>query len=313
MNKGIDYIGVSAGAMIFNDKGDLFLSKRGKNASNERGCWETPGGSVDFGEALEDAVKREIKEEYGVDIVIIEQLPAADHLIPDEKQHWIATTFLAKIKDGQTPKIMEPHKCDGIGWFPLDKLPKPLSIITHHDLKAYKEKMEAEMVDIVGQNDNVLFSTSKQNAHKAGLLHRTIIAELRDTQGKWILVKQASDRQDAGQYVSPVGGHVRAGESEIEALIREASEELRLKDFKYKYVGKAIYNRHVLKRQENHYFILYEIFSDKKPRLNHESVSYKSFTEKELRKCLENTPEKLGASFLFILEKFYPHLKSKRF
>ena len=140
MKKGVDYIGVSAGAMIFNDKGELFLSKRSQNAKNEKGHWETPGGGVDFGEALEQAAKREIKEEYGVDIEIIEQWPAGDHIIPQENQHWVATTFLAKIREGQEPKIMESDKCDAIGWFPLDNLPEPLSIITQIDLKQYKEK-----------------------------------------------------------------------------------------------------------------------------------------------------------------------------
>ena len=147
MMKGRDYIGVSAGAMIFNDKGELFLSKRSKNTSNEWGHWETPGGGVDFGEKLEDAVRREIKEEYGVEIDIIEQFPAADHLIPEENQHWVASTYLAKVKDGQTPKIMEPRKCDEIGWFPLDKLPTPLSLITKIDLKVYDNKFRAELID----------------------------------------------------------------------------------------------------------------------------------------------------------------------
>jgi len=95
------------------------LAKRGQQATNERGCWENPGGAVNFGETLEQAVKREIKEEYGIEIEITEQFPAADHLITQEKQHWVATTFLAKIKPGQIAKILEPQKCEVIGWFPL--------------------------------------------------------------------------------------------------------------------------------------------------------------------------------------------------
>lgn len=94
MKKGLDYIGVAAGAMIFNDKGE-FLAKRSQNCKNERGHWETPGGSVEFGETQEQAARREILEEYGAEIDITEQFPAADHLIPAEKQHWVATTFLA--------------------------------------------------------------------------------------------------------------------------------------------------------------------------------------------------------------------------
>ena len=117
-----------------------------------------------------------------------------------------------------------------------------------------------EQVDIVDERNRVLYQTSKQEAHEKGLLHRCIIAEVIDGEGKWTLVKQAYDRQDAGQYVSPVGGHVRAGESETDVLKREALEELGLTDFTDKYIGKAIYNRFVKKRSESHFFILYEIY-----------------------------------------------------
>lgn len=82
------------GAMIFNDDNELFLSKRSLNSKNEKGCWEVPGGGVEFGEKLADAVRREMREEYGIEIEIIEQFPAADHIILEEHQHWVATTFL---------------------------------------------------------------------------------------------------------------------------------------------------------------------------------------------------------------------------
>ena len=62
-----------------------------------------------------------------------------------------------------------------------------------------------EYVDIVNENDDIIGSVSKQEAHEKGLLHRTVISEVINTEGKWTLVKQSSDRQDAGQYVSPIG------------------------------------------------------------------------------------------------------------
>jgi len=139
MKPGIDYIGVSVGALIVNEKGELFLTKRGQHATNERGTWEIPGGKVQFGETLEDAVKREMKEEYGVDIMLAYQFPAQNHFIPDEKQHWVPTNFLCRIEENQAPKIMEPDKCDEIGWFSLDSLPSPLSIITKLDIAQYKK------------------------------------------------------------------------------------------------------------------------------------------------------------------------------
>lgn len=162
-----------------------------------------------------------------------------------------------------------------------------------------------EQVDIIDESNQVLYQASKQDAHQIGLLHRTIIAELIDPQGRWILVKQAADRQDAGQYVSPVGGHIRAGESEIEALKREAREELGLTDFTYKYIGRAIFKREVLGRIENHYFILYEITTSQEPVLNHESTDFRRFSKAELRDLLARKPHLFGNAFRFVLNTFY--------
>ncbi len=138
MIKGVDYIGVAVGAIIFNKKGELFLAKRGKKARNERGYWEVPGGGVEFNETLQEAVKREIMEEYGIKIELIQQFPAMNHFILNEKQHWVPTSFLAEIKEGQISQILEPEKCGEIGWFSLNALPNPLSIITKIDLDYYQ-------------------------------------------------------------------------------------------------------------------------------------------------------------------------------
>ncbi len=165
-----------------------------------------------------------------------------------------------------------------------------------------------EQVDIVDEQDNVLYSTSKKEAHEKGLLHRCVVSEVKDSQGRWLLVKQASDRQDAGQYVSPVGGHVKAGESIEDALRREALEEVGLTDIHFTYTGKKIFNRDVIGRHENHYFSLYEIHSDEKLTLNHESVGYEAFTDDQLRQELKDNPQKFGDAFTFVLKNFYPHI-----
>lgn len=142
MKPGIDYIGVSVGALIFNSEGKILLCKRSKNAKNERGCWEAPGGAVEFGETLEHAIVREMKEELGVELKLLKQMPAANHIIPDEHQHWIPSAFICRIKNLKKPKIMEPDKCDEIDWFALDDLPSPLSIITKIDVSRYKRMKE---------------------------------------------------------------------------------------------------------------------------------------------------------------------------
>jgi len=139
MRRGYDYIGVGVGAMVFNPVGDVFLAQRGPAAKNERGCWEFPGGSVEFGERLVDALVREFQEEYGMRIEVQELLKVEDHILPDEGQHWVSPTYIAHHIEGE-PRILEPDKCSGIGWFALDDLPQPLSRITQNDVRVYKAR-----------------------------------------------------------------------------------------------------------------------------------------------------------------------------
>ena len=154
----------------------------------------------------------------------------------------------------------------------------------------------------------MLYTATKTEAHERGLLHRTVISELINAKGEWVLVQQAADRQDAGRYVSPMGGHVHAGERVEDALKREVLEELGIEGFSYCFVGKAIYRRHVLGRDENHYFLLYESFSDNELTLNAESVGFKKFTVRELKEALQTAPGKFGEAFHFVLNTFYPDL-----
>ncbi len=140
MKPGVDYIGVGVGAAIFNAEGKLFLTQRGREAKNEVGKWEIPGGSVEFGETLVAAIMREMREEHGVEIVVGELLDICDHIIPDEKQHWVSPTYICCIVRG-TPQILEPHKCAQIGWFTINEAASlPLSIVTKHDIEVLKSR-----------------------------------------------------------------------------------------------------------------------------------------------------------------------------
>ena len=125
--------------MVFNEAGQVFLSQRGPKAKNERGTWEFPGGSVEFGETLVDAIRREFWEEYEMRIEVIELLGVSDHILPKEGQHWVSPTFIARHSHGE-PRIVEPDKCSGIGWFTLNALPQPLSLVTQHDVATYQHK-----------------------------------------------------------------------------------------------------------------------------------------------------------------------------
>lgn len=143
MKRGVDYIGVGVGAIIVNERGELFLARRGPQAKNERGLWEFPGGSVEFGERLADALRREIREEYGMEIEVDELLDVVDHILPEEGQHWVSPTYICKPAQGSTnePRILEPGKCTEIGWFAPHQMPNDLTVISRHNLTHYLERI----------------------------------------------------------------------------------------------------------------------------------------------------------------------------
>ncbi|GID31790.1 NUDIX domain-containing protein [Paractinoplanes brasiliensis] len=136
MRPGHDFIGVGVGAMVFDDDGRVFLARRGPAARNERGLWEFPGGMVDFGETMADAVRREFAEEYGMTVEVTGLIGVSDHILPAEGQHWISPSFTARHIEG-TPEIKEPSKCTEIGWFRLGELPEQLTQASRDTLRNY--------------------------------------------------------------------------------------------------------------------------------------------------------------------------------
>jgi 8-oxo-dGTP diphosphatase len=140
VRRGVDYIGVGVGALIVDPEGRLFLARRGPRAKNERGLWEFPGGSVEFGETLSHALRREIREEYGIEIEVGDLLDVVDHILPTEGQHWVSPSFICTVLAGQ-PAILEPDKCTEIGWFAPEEMPEELTQISRTNLNHYLERL----------------------------------------------------------------------------------------------------------------------------------------------------------------------------
>ena len=136
MTAGFDCVGVGAGALIINDKKEALLLKRTLKARNLSGFWMQPGGGVEFGERIEEAVKREIKEELGIDIEIIRFLAVTEGILKEEKQHWISLSYLGKIVGGEL-KNLEPEKHEEIKWFDLNALPEKLAQNTIDSISEY--------------------------------------------------------------------------------------------------------------------------------------------------------------------------------
>ncbi len=136
MRQGIDYIGIGCGALIINENNETLLLKRTDKSRNQAGFWSKPGGGVEFGEKVEDAVRREVKEELGIDIELTKFLGFTNQIIKDESQHWIAFNYLAKIIKGQ-PQNLEPEKHEEIKWFKFSDLPEKITQTTTEPIKEY--------------------------------------------------------------------------------------------------------------------------------------------------------------------------------
>ena len=141
MKRGVDYIGVGVGAILVNKEGSVFLARRGPKAKNEQGLWEFPGGSVEFGETLAQALKREMFEEYGIQVSVGGLVDVVDHILPQEHQHWVSPSFICQILSGE-PYIREPEKCTEIGWFGMNQVPNELTQITRLNLEHYRQALE---------------------------------------------------------------------------------------------------------------------------------------------------------------------------
>lgn len=65
------------------------------NRKNPPPGWAIPGGFVDYGETLEDAVLREAKEETGLEINLIRQFHTYSAPKRDPRHHTVSTIFIA--------------------------------------------------------------------------------------------------------------------------------------------------------------------------------------------------------------------------
>lgn len=93
-------------AAIFQD-GKLLIVQRAKNEKVAGGTWECPGGKVEFGEDLETALIREVKEETGLNIDVKRILYASVYN-SDPKRQFIILTYLSSC-DHYTVTLSNEH------------------------------------------------------------------------------------------------------------------------------------------------------------------------------------------------------------
>jgi 8-oxo-dGTP diphosphatase len=93
---------VGVGAAVL--RGDqVLIVQRGRQPAY--GLWSVPGGLVELGESLHEAVRREIREEASLEIEIVDVVAVLDRVIPDHKgqveYHYVLIDFLCHCEIGE--------------------------------------------------------------------------------------------------------------------------------------------------------------------------------------------------------------------
>ena len=87
------------------------------------GYWAIPGGHVDYGERVEDALKREMKEELGISVKIKKLIGVYSDPKRDPRYHTVAVVYLCQKIKG---KIQLNREASEFKYFSLKNLPKKI-------------------------------------------------------------------------------------------------------------------------------------------------------------------------------------------
>lgn len=142
MKKGEDFTGITIVYACHDGQGKYLFNKRSQNCRDERGTWDCGGGALELHDTVEDTLRKELKEEYGVDIIESEFLGFRDMHRTHEGRptHWLALDFKIQVDPAQAING-EPHKFEEIAWYAVDDIPEPL----HTGLVRFIERYRGQL------------------------------------------------------------------------------------------------------------------------------------------------------------------------
>lgn len=132
---------VGAMVCVIDDQGKILLQKR------PEGIWGLPGGLLELGESVEEAGRREVFEETGVEIGQLQlveifsgkqyfrKLPNGDEFYP------VTIAYVSKDIKKNTIKIDGKESIDG-GFFPLHELPEQTSPLVRKMIQQYPNMLK---------------------------------------------------------------------------------------------------------------------------------------------------------------------------
>ena len=110
-------------AAIFRKENTIFATEKGYGEF--KGYWEFPGGKVEPGESLEEALRREIREELQVEINIEEKFTELDY--DDPHFHLTMHCYFCSVLSGEITLVeatdarwLKKEELNTVNWLPAD-------------------------------------------------------------------------------------------------------------------------------------------------------------------------------------------------
>ncbi len=125
----------TVGALIVNEDGKVLLAKSQKWF----GKLTLPGGHIEVGETMRDALRREVKEEVGLDVEVEQLLLVQEVMFTVEfwkRKHFIFFDFLCRTKRQQV-KLDRDEIQDYVWAFPGEALNMDLDSFTRKTVEEY--------------------------------------------------------------------------------------------------------------------------------------------------------------------------------
>ena len=142
------------GAVVLDAERRVLLVRRGQ--APLLGEWSLPGGALELGERLEDGIRREVREETGLDVEPVEIVAVFDHISHADDEparvrfHYVLVDYRCRLLGGTLGSATDVTEARWAGWheltghgalairpFTLSVIRKALNQVTHPSGKEY--------------------------------------------------------------------------------------------------------------------------------------------------------------------------------